>query len=99
MPHRTQLSRRARNWLEDQSEYLLRRSPIAARRLETRISDALRQLSEFPRSGPQGQTRGTRRLITGPYILTYREAGPERVIVIDIRHGRQRETPLPEDLP
>ncbi len=35
----------------------------------------------------------------GPYILTYREAGPELLIIIDIRHSHQRERPLPDDLP
>jgi plasmid stabilization system protein ParE len=99
MPHRVQLSRRARNWLEEQSEYFLRRRPVAARRLETRISNALRQLSEFPLSAPRGQTGGTRRLITGPYVPTYREAGPGLLIIIDIRHSHQRETLLPDDLP
>jgi hypothetical protein len=30
-----------------------------------------------------------RRVIMLPYVLTYREAAPDHVIIIDLRHGRQ----------
>jgi len=98
MPRRVQLSRRARNWLDDHTDYLLTRSPPAAARAEERILNALRQLVAFPHSGARGPSLGTRRLVAGPYVLTYREAGPELLIVIDIRHRRQRDALPPDQL-
>ena len=77
------------------TDYLNARNPAAARRFEERFTAAARQLSDFPLSGARGRT-GTRRLSVRPYVLTYRvtAAGVE---ILDVRHGRQREMPLPED--
>jgi len=98
MARHVALSRRARTWLDDQTDYLLTRSPTGADRLAERIANARRQLAEFPHSGSRARTPGTRRLVAGPYVLTYREAGPELLIIVDIRHGRQRDAPPSDEL-
>ena len=69
-----------------------RKERPAARRLLERIKDARRQLATFPRSGRPGLVPGTRRLVLGRYVLTYRRRGTDDLEIIDIRHGRQAET-------
>jgi plasmid stabilization system protein ParE len=88
--------RRARRQLNAQIAYVAERNPAAAQRLRERIAAAQRQLADFPRSAPRGALPGTRRLVVAPYVLTYRERGTV-VEVIDIRHGRQAEHPIPEE--
>ena len=91
------LSRRARNWADNQADYLVEHNPRAAERLQERMAAAIRLLEQFPRSGSPSRVTGVRRLVMMPYVLTYREAAPDRVIILDIRHGRQREVALSED--
>src|SRR5277367_2613372 len=88
------LSRRARNWADNQVDYLVEHNPQAAERLQERIATAIRLLEQFPRSGSPSRMTGVRRLVMVPYVLTYREAAPDRVIILDIRHDRQRESGL-----
>src|ERR1700676_4188055 len=82
-------SQRAESWVERELLYLRRHSPAAARLLVQRLAVARQTLADFPRSGPRGAVPGTRRLIMLPYVLTYEEIVPDRVIIIDIRPGRQ----------
>ncbi len=96
--HRVVFARRARLWLRNQTEYLLGRGPYAAEHLAERIDTAVRLLSRFPHSGALGPTPGTRRLVAVPYVLTYREATPDVIVILDIRHGRQRGALPPEEL-
>ena len=92
------LARRARVWLNAQTDYRLIDHPRAAAHLANRMADAIRLLGEFPLSGVRTGILGTRRLIMAPYVFTYREARPGLVVIIDIRHSRQRETPPPDKL-
>jgi plasmid stabilization system protein ParE len=96
MPHRVLLSRRVRNWLDVETDYLAARSPAAAQRLRERIASVQRLLADFPRAGTQAHGAGTRRFVIAPYVLTYREIGPD-VIIVDIRHSRQAERPVPDE--
>ena len=74
MARRVLLSARAQKWLHCEVANLAERSAPAARRLLERIKDA-RQLATFPRSGRPGLVPGTRRLVLGRYVLTYRRRG------------------------
>jgi plasmid stabilization system protein ParE len=90
MARRVLLSTRTQRWLHREVAYLAERSVPAARRLLGRIEDARRRLAAFPRSGRPGLVPGSRRLVVGSYVLTYRERGAD-LEIIDIRHGRQAE--------
>src|SRR3954463_1519374 len=95
MPRRVLLSRRVRNWVDVEAEYLAARSPAAARHLHERIASTQRLLSDHPRVGRRGSAAGTRRLVMLPYVMTYREIGPD-IVIVDIRHSRQAERPIPD---
>ncbi len=93
MPRRVILSPRAQAWLVESRLPRRKQGPTATRRLLQRIDDAHRHLIEHPLSGRAGPVADTRRLVVAPYVLTYRERNGD-IEIIDIRHGRQRETPL-----
>ncbi|HZK89631.1 MAG TPA: type II toxin-antitoxin system RelE/ParE family toxin [Stellaceae bacterium] len=78
-------------------DYLNARNPATGRNFLEQIKTAYRQLSEFPLSGIRGRTPNTRRLVVASFVLTYRNV-PAGVEIVDIRHGRQLEAPLPEDV-
>jgi plasmid stabilization system protein ParE len=79
-------SRRAGGNIEEIADYLAEFSPQALER-------AWQQLSEFPNSGAPGIRPGTRRLIVGDYILSYRrrDAGIE---IFAVRHASRRDARL-----
>jgi plasmid stabilization system protein ParE len=93
MPRRVVLSRRVRNWVDIETEYLAARSPAAAQRLRERVAAAQQLLGDHPRVGRRGGAAGTRRLVMVPYVMTYREIGSD-IVIVDIRHSRQAERPL-----
>ena len=96
MPRRVVFVRRARRQLNGQLAYLAERNPAAAHQVRERIAAAQRQLADFPLSGPRATAPGTRRLVVYPYVLTYRERGSD-IEIVDFRHGRQAERPIPEE--
>jgi toxin ParE1/3/4 len=96
MPRRVVFVRRARRQLNAQLRYLAERNPGAARRLHSRIAAGQLQFADFPQSAPRASSPGTRRLVVAPYILTYRERGSV-VEILDVRHSRQAERPIPEE--
>jgi plasmid stabilization system protein ParE len=98
MPRQVVLARRAQQWVNAELRYLSDRNRASARRLLDRLATARRLIEDFPRSGRRGSVPGTRRLVITPYVLTYREAEPDLLIIVDIRHGRQREALLPDDI-
>jgi plasmid stabilization system protein ParE len=95
MPRRVLLSRRVRNWVDVEAEYLVTRSPVAALQLRARIASGQQLLADHPHIGRRGTTAGTRRLVIVPYVMTYREIGPD-IVIVDIRHSRQAERPIPD---
>jgi plasmid stabilization system protein ParE len=68
-------------------------NPAAAQRFLRALERAQRQLSDFPDSGTPGVRPGTRRLVVGNYILSYRRHG-EDVEIFAVRHGRRRDARL-----
>ena len=98
MPTPVAATARARLQIAVIVDWLNEGSPATARHFQERLRTAYRQLSEFPLSGARDKTPNTRRLVLAPYVLTYRIVA-SGVEVLDIRHGRQRETPRPDDAP
>jgi plasmid stabilization system protein ParE len=88
------LAPRARHWLHAELAYLADAHPSAARRLRERVVTARRLLSEHPRIGRAEPTTGSRRLVVTPYVVTYREKDGD-IEIMDIRHSRQAERPIP----
>jgi plasmid stabilization system protein ParE len=89
------LAPRARRWLHAELAYLADIEPPAARRLRERLAIVRRLLSEHPRLGRPEPMRASRRLVVAPYVVTYREKGDD-IEIMDIRHSRQQERPIPE---
>jgi plasmid stabilization system protein ParE len=82
-------SRRADAEVEETAAYLAEHSEPAAARFLEALRRAERQLSEFPNSGAPGLIPGTRRLVLGEYIVSYRRRGG-RVEIFAVRHARRR---------
>lgn len=62
-------------------------SPAAARQVAQDIIASLEKLETFPHIGRTGK-RGTRELVTGPYVVVYR-VRPEFIELLHIWHGAQ----------
>jgi plasmid stabilization system protein ParE len=86
-------SHRAGVEIEEIADYLAEFSPPAAQRFLQALERAQQQLSEFPNSGVAGLRPGTRRLIVGSYILSYRrrDSGVE---IFAVRHASRRDARL-----
>jgi len=63
-------------------------SPAAARRFLDALRHAQEQLAAHPYSGAPGLLPGTRRLILGDYIISYR-VRRDMVEVYAVRHGKR----------
>ena len=94
MSHSVRFLKRASDWVRREAEYLDQRRPEAAHDFLAAIERAQRQLSEYPMSGPPGLIPDTRRLVVGPYILSYRVRRGV-VEVFAVRHGRRRDARAP----
>jgi plasmid stabilization system protein ParE len=86
-------SRRAAAEAEEIEAYLAEHSPPAAERFRELLGGAERQLSQFPNSGAPGVRPGTRRLIVGSYILSYRRRGAD-IEIFAVRHASRRDARL-----
>ena len=84
-------SRRADLEVEEIAEYLTEFSLPAARRFLEVLERAQRQLSEFPDSGAPGTRPGTRRLVVGDYIVSYRRRGAD-IEIFAVRHASRRDS-------
>ena len=71
-------------------EHLAEYSLPAAERFLAALERARQQLAQFPNSGPTGTRPGTRRLVVGDYIVSYRRRG-EDVEIFAVRHARRRD--------
>jgi plasmid stabilization system protein ParE len=90
MTARVGYSRRAAAEAEQIEAYLAEHNVAAAERFRESLQRAERQLSEFPDSGPPGMRAGTRHLVVGDYIVSYRRRG-EDVEIFAVRHARRRD--------
>jgi plasmid stabilization system protein ParE len=72
------------------AEYLAEHSGAAARRFLEALMKAREQLATFPNSGAAGIIPGTRRLVVGDYIISYRRRA-DVVEVFAVRHARRKD--------
>jgi toxin ParE1/3/4 len=91
MTVRVRRSPRADLEIDEIFEYLARHSLPAARRYLAALEELYRRLSDFPDSGRPGLAPGTRRLVIGDYIVSYRRRG-EDVEIFAVRHARRRDS-------
>jgi plasmid stabilization system protein ParE len=90
MTGRVAYSRRAAAEVEEITASLAEHSQAAADRFSQALGRAEQQLSQFPNSGVPGLVPGTRRLIAGNYVVSYRQRGND-VEIFAIRHARRRD--------
>ena len=98
---RIKLSDAAEAYVKAEAAYLGARSRSAAAKFRALLNGLKRNLADFPALGhanPETTVEGIFRSVMGEYLVDYEVAG-EVVIVITIRHGRQRppEQPLDPD--
>jgi toxin ParE1/3/4 len=89
---------RAEADLHEAFDYLLARSPRAARRIYEAIRDGVAGLTDYPGRGRPGRVAGTRELIIAgtSYVIAYTvDQRINAVIVLRVLHGARR---WPDDL-
>jgi plasmid stabilization system protein ParE len=84
-------SRRAAAEIEETAAYLAEHSPPAAERFLNALARAYQMLSEHPELGAAGTRPGTRRLVVGSYIVSYRRRAENEIEVFAVRHARRRD--------
>jgi plasmid stabilization system protein ParE len=94
MTTRVVYSRRAAAEVEEITAFLAEHSQAAANRFARALERAEHQLSRFPNSGAPGLLPGTRRLILGSYVVSYRRRGND-VEIFSVRHARRSDAPAP----
>jgi len=76
----------------DQFEAAIRRiqqdNPTVARNVAQVVIDRIEQLATFPGLGRQGELKGTRELVSPPYVVVYRST-EETIEILHIWHGAQ----------
>ncbi len=72
--------------LSDIYAYVAADNPESAKRLVNHIRTAIERLDGFPLMGRPGRRRGTRELIIGAYVVTYRVSG-RNVYIVTVWHG------------
>ena len=63
-------------------------NPTAARNVAQAVIDRIEQLANFPGLGRPGEVKGTRELVSPPYVVVYRST-EEIVEILHIWHGAQ----------
>jgi plasmid stabilization system protein ParE len=82
-------SRRATAEVEEIAAFLAEHSPPAAERFLEALARAYQLLSEHPDVGAPGIRPGTRRLVVGNYVVSYRRRRHD-VEVFAVRDARRR---------
>jgi addiction module RelE/StbE family toxin len=76
----------------DQLETAVKRiqqdNPTAARNVAQTVIDRIEKLAAFPSLGRPGEVKGTRELVSPPYVIVYRST-EEIVEILHIWHGAQ----------
>ena len=76
----------------DQLEAAVKRiqqdNPTAARNVAQAVIDRIEQLVTLPGLGRPGEVKGTRELVSSPYVVVYRSTD-EIVEILHIWHGAQ----------
>ena len=63
-------------------------NPTAARNVAQTVLDRIEQLLDFPGMGRPGEVKGTRELVSPPYVVVYRYT-QETIEILHIWHGAQ----------
>ncbi len=90
------LSRKAADYIRQESAYLRDRNPAAARAFAQTMKRARSLLQDFPDAGNTRhglQIAGFRTLVVDDYLIDYRR-GDLSVDIVSIRHGRM-QVPMP----
>ncbi len=74
--------------------YLMEQSQPASQRFLEALERAEQQLTQYPNSGAPGLLPGTRRLVLGNYIVSYRRRGDD-VAIFAVRPARRRDARAP----
>jgi plasmid stabilization system protein ParE len=78
----------AADQLEAAVKQIQQDNPAAARNVAQAIIDRIEQLAALPGLGRPGEVRGTRELVSPPYVVVYRST-EEIVEILHIWHGAQ----------
>ena len=78
----------ASDQLEAAIKHIQQDSPAAARNVAQRIIERIEQLTTFPSLGRPGEVKGTRELVSPPYVVVYRFTD-EIIEILYIWHGAQ----------
>ena len=78
----------AANQLETTVKHIQQDNPAAARNVAQAVIDSIEQLASFPGLGRPGEVKGTRELVSPPYVVVYRST-EEIVEILRIWHGAQ----------
>jgi len=78
----------ASDQLEAANKHIQQDSPAAARNVAQTIIERIEQLTTFPSLGRPGEVKGTRELVSPPYVVVYRFTD-EIIEILYIWHGAQ----------
>jgi toxin ParE1/3/4 len=78
----------ASDQLEAAVQHIQQDNPIAARNVAQAVIERIEQLATFPGLGRPGEVKGTRELVSPPYVVVYRST-EEIVEILYIWHGAQ----------
>jgi toxin ParE1/3/4 len=78
----------ASDQLETAVRYIQQDDPAAARDVAQTLLDRIEKLATFPGVGRPGEVKGTRELVSSPYVVVYRYTD-EMVEILHIWHGAQ----------
>ena len=78
----------ASDQLEAAVKRILQDNPTAARNVGQAGIDRIEHLAAFPGLGRPGEVKGTRELVSQPYVVVYRST-EEMVEILHIWHGAQ----------
>ena len=78
----------ASDQLEATVKHIQQDNPAAARNVAQAVIDRVEQLAAFPGLGRLGEVKGTRDLVSPPYVVVYRST-EEIVEILHIWHGAQ----------
>jgi addiction module RelE/StbE family toxin len=78
----------AADQLETTVKHIQQDNPAAARNVAQAVIDSIEQLASFPGLGRPGEVKGTRELVSPPYVVVYRST-EEIVEILRIWHGAQ----------
>ena len=93
------LSPDARDYVKTEASYLMARSPRAALEFRDSLRRLQQELARFPQLGHAPDDLpfpGVRRFVLGSYLFDY-EIRASTIVILAIRHGRQRPPGLPID--